>query len=115
MLGSYQTAVARNMALLFLKGVRMGSPMRAFAMTLPEKMTSMDESHSESGCFREKVSPAATDTTGDHVNILLSKSSSHSDLTCTGGRKGYWTATKSRCYSLVKRYFSQLLQVLCGL
>ena len=50
------------MALLFLKGVRMGSPMRALAITLPEKMTSMDESHRDRGCFREKVNPAAKHT-----------------------------------------------------
>ena len=50
------------MALLFLKGVRMGSPMSALAITLPEKMTSMDESHSDRGCFREKVNPAAKHT-----------------------------------------------------
>ena len=46
------------MALLFLKGVRMGSPMRALAITLPENMTSMEESHRDRGCFREKVKPA---------------------------------------------------------
>ena len=56
---AHHTAVARKMALLFLKGVRMGSPMRALATTLPEKMTSIEESHSDSGCFREKASPAA--------------------------------------------------------
>ena len=56
---AHHTAVARKMALLFLKGVRIGSPMRALATTLPEKMTSIEESHSDSGCFREKASPAA--------------------------------------------------------
>ena len=55
--------------MLFLKGVRMGSPMRALAITLPEKMTSMDDSHSDSGCFREKVKPAETITAVFRFNL----------------------------------------------
>ena len=93
MLASYQTAVARKMALLFLKGVRMGSPMRALAMTLPEKMTSMDESHSDSGCFRENVSPAATDKTGGRVNTLHCPVHIWVSLV---GRKGDWTGTGTK-------------------
>ena len=58
------------MALLFLKGVRMGSPMRALATTLPEKMTSIEESHSDSGCFREKASPAAKYNVCFHVKCF---------------------------------------------
>ena len=68
---AHHTAVARKMALLFLKGVRMGSPMRALATTLPEKMTSIEESHSDSGCFREKASPA------EKIVLLLDNSVVH--------------------------------------
>ena len=67
---AHHTAVARKMALLFLKGVRMGSPMRALATTLPEKMTSIEESHSDSGCFREKASPAAKYNVRFHVKCF---------------------------------------------
>ena len=68
---AHHTAVARKMALLFLKGVRMGSPMRALATTLPEKMTSIEESHSDSGCFREKASPAEKRTFASLLSAYL--------------------------------------------
>ena len=52
---SYQTPVASKSWLLFLKGVREGSPSRKLAIILPANIDIIDENHKASGCFREKA------------------------------------------------------------
>ena len=42
--------------MLFFRGARTGSPNRRLARMPPEKMTSMEEVHSASGCLRENGS-----------------------------------------------------------
>ena len=51
----YQTPVASKSWLLFLKGVREGSPSRKLAIILPANIDIIDENHKASGCFREKA------------------------------------------------------------
>ena len=45
--------------LLFLRGARTGSPRRRLARMPPAKMTSMEETQRERGCFLEKGSEPA--------------------------------------------------------
>ena len=53
LLNSYQTQVAKKSWLLFLSGVRTGSPRSALANMLPAKMYIMVPIHREKGCLRE--------------------------------------------------------------
>ena len=50
---THQTQVAKSSWLLFLRGVRMGSPRRPLASMLPAKMYNMEPIQSANGCFRE--------------------------------------------------------------
>ena len=53
LLNSYQTQVAKKSWLLFLSGVRTGSPRSALANMLPAKMYIIVPIHREKGCLRE--------------------------------------------------------------
>ena len=56
----YQTIVESRSWLLFLRGARTGSPRRRLARMPPAKMTSMEDTQRDSGCFREKGSEPGT-------------------------------------------------------
>ena len=41
--------------MLFLRGARTGSPSKRLARMPPAKMTSIEDTQRDSGCFREKA------------------------------------------------------------
>ena len=51
---AHQTIVESRSWLLFLRGARTGSPRRRLARMPPAKMTSMEDTQRDSGCFLEK-------------------------------------------------------------
>ena len=59
MSSAYHTIVESRSWLLFLRGARTGSPRRRLARIPPAKMTSMEDTQRDSGCFREKGSEPA--------------------------------------------------------
>ena len=48
--------------LLFLNGVKAGSPNKKFAMILPANIDIIEENHKERGCFLEKAIAPKTKT-----------------------------------------------------
>ena len=52
---SYHTLVASKSWLLFLKGVKQGSPRRRLARMLPAKIVNIVENQHASGCLRENA------------------------------------------------------------
>lgn len=59
--------------MLFLRGARTGSPRRRLARMPPAKMTSMEETQRERGCFLEKGSePAVILVSSNGAAILYS-------------------------------------------
>ena len=60
---------------MFLRGARTGSPRRRLARMPPAKMTSMEETQRERGCFLEKGSEPAVilvSSNGNGAAVLYS-------------------------------------------